>query len=785
MIRIVADFDHLVKETDGVIISKIADYVPAYARVLEASVNKEDLTVYIQLPAVEHWFRQMSERYQDGSFVFERIDARKRLEQLWGIPVPETVAPSDIVEAGLLDLEIEPNLGDQFDDVLLEVFYDPVYTGREFPFSKLVDLLDAYDEKKWKRNERVRLAYRAYSNRLEGWKTRAKSQERQELINRIASDPDSLRRGLMRYKVLQSYKELGHKLMGRDYALFEALNLNLIQLPVDERSVPEVVTQVTYVLKGFDQPASKEEMQALIACVSGYLMVEFEIIEGAFRKSPELLTSELVHVLEDKFEPLQHRLGKSIARLRGLVRPEKPSTPDKTWDLEHMLDWATQKYLPYQSWCDANGIVDETLYALADVFAEWLYDNWHELHANSRRLVFNVLPNHARLLKQDGSVNLILVIDNLGWTLVSTLQDLFQEHGFYRKHAEPYLSMLPSETEISKKCLLAGSPTYQGIDNKSYTAIIEKGWVPYFNTAEFRYLSDPGKLDSLRSIDAQTYVVNYRAVDTALHMSSAQLGLPHHQHIHNLLVGFVETVVDFVKRHDLENKVKIHIVTDHGSMRIPEQVPNELDRDNFKGPDFPNTSHRYVAVSNTRFEKLPDNLRADCFFISSTEFGNPVHYLCARRASRFLATNDTFYVHGGLSPEEVVVPYLVFEAEKVLVQDLTALLVRNQFRYRTETVELELGNPNEYAAENIYITTLNSNFEMEPQKVEWLNQQTKVTLHLRGLFKQTPNPEERTSLSFLIRYECHGEKHTQTVKLPIEMRAMVELRDTSIFDDLD
>jgi len=58
-----------------------------------------------------------------------------------------------------------------------------------------------------------------------------------------------------------------------------------------------------------------------------------------------------------------------------------------------------------------------------------------------------------------------------------------------------------------------------------------------------------------------------------------------------------------------------------------------------------------------------------------------------------------------------------------------------------------------------------------------------MLLQMRGLVKQTPNPEEKTSLSLVIQFECHGEKCTQTVKLPIEMRAMVVVKDTSIFDD--
>jgi hypothetical protein len=98
---------------------------------------------------------------------------------------------------------------------------------------------------------------------------------------------------------------------------------------------------------------------------------------------------------------------------------------------------------------------------------------------------------------------------------------------------------------------------------------------------------------------------------------------------------------------------------------------------------------------------------------------------------------------------------------------------------------MEIGNPNEVAVENITITSLNSNLELEPQRVEWLESQTKISINLRGLFKQTLNPDELNSISFLIRYDCRGDKQTQRVKFPIEMRKMVELRDTSLFDDLD
>ena len=126
----------------------------------------------------------------------------------------------------------------------------------------------------------------------------------------------------------------------------------------------------------------------------------------------------------------------------------------------------------------------------------------------------------AAELKHPGWVNLVLVIDNLGWSFTELLRGLFQERGYYLTSAEPYLAMAPSETEISKKCLLSGAVGYQAMDDKTYKGIIEKGWVPYFNDTAFRYISDIGRLSEVETIDAAAYVVNYLAVDRALHHSA-------------------------------------------------------------------------------------------------------------------------------------------------------------------------------------------------------------------------------------------------------------------------
>ncbi|KPL79361.1 hypothetical protein ADN01_14445 [Levilinea saccharolytica] len=558
--------------------------------------------------------------------------------------------------------------------------------------------------------------------------------------------------------------------------------MQLEDLKVEESKIPETILQVTYFLNN-QQPQNSDDLVTLLDRTSGLLSVEFETIQKHLRDHPDWITPELMDQIEEKFSGLSRRLARKIAALRGLIRPPKPGYPELDWDVDTMLSWATESYLPYQAWCNAHDQFDPDLYAVGDRFSEWLMQNWDDVHANSKRMVFNILPNKAVDLKRTGVTNLVLVIDNLGWAFSEMLRDLFRDKGYFLASAEPYLAMLPSETEISKKCLLAGAVGYQAIDDKTYKGMIEKGWVPYFSDHAFRYISDIGSLSAIETIEAATYVVNYLAVDKALHKSADEIGMPHRDHIHHLLEKLVENTILFIEKHGLQENIRIHVVSDHGSTRIPATVQNDLDPAFFKTNGFEARSHRYVTVSSERFTGLADNLKLDCFFLPANDFMNPDNVLCARRSNRFLPTDKDFYIHGGLLPEEIIVPYLVFEPATVSTQDLTVLLKKNQYRYRMETIELEIGNPNDSAVEQVQVSLLNGNVESEPVRIALLNGKKNMAVQIKARFKVTSILEEQNSLHIRVWFHAHGEQHTFDVQPKIIMKKMIEEKSTNVFDD--
>jgi hypothetical protein len=782
MIKIGLDSGNLLRDVGDISISDVSDYPQTYERLLKFVQQNRNALVIVRQQAVYQWLRNLSTRYPQGTFVFETFDARNALEQKWSLSLPLDLRNEEITNNGLLQLELQPQPGQSFEDILLVHFFNPLLASKTFPFTQLPQLLQGIDVEHWKTNRRTPLLARVLHNRIEEWKSKARSSEQRQLIDLFSDDPALLQELLMQYRVLHSYPRIGESLLGNLYPTFALLKLQLQDLEMNEARIPHVVSQVTYYLN-VQSPQSAEELSALIAQVSGLLYVEYETIESHLFDHPEWLSSVMIDQVEVKFAALSRRLGRRLTELRGQIRPAKPHNPNIAWSVDQMLDWATNSYLPYQAWCGNQAQFDKDIYAIGDQFSDWLMTNWNDFHANSRRMVFNILPNIATELLRRDRVNLVLVIDNLGWSFAETLRDLFQQKGFYLLGTEPYIAMLPSETEISKKCLLSGSAGYTSIDDRTYKGMLERGWVPYFGENTIRYISDIGSLGSVENIDANTYVVNYLAVDKNLHRSSDEIGMSHRKHIRHLLEGLVENVSDFVNGHALGDRIRIHVVSDHGSTQIPAEMPNDIDPSFFKQTGFDARSHRYLEVSNERFSTLADNLKLDCFFLPANDFYLPANVLCARRSNRFLSVDKDVFVHGGLLPEEVIVPYMTFEPATVRLQNLDLLLKKNQFRYRLEILELEIGNPNEAAVEQVQVSVLNGNVEWDFETIPLLNGHRNLVRQASARFKPTTLPEDQTLLSLRVRFRCRGEAHAFDVRLPIIMRKMVEEKSGNIFDD--
>jgi hypothetical protein len=193
-----------------------------------------------------------------------------------------------------------------------------------------------------------------------------------------------------------------------------------------------------------------------------------------------------------------------------------------------------------------------------------------------------------------------------------------------------------------------------------------------------------------------------------------------------------------------------------------------------------------VAVRTKKFTELPDNLKEDCFFIEQERFGSDRHYLCARRGNHFSNFIKNCYIHGGITPEEVIVPHIIFKKILSSIKDIELRLLKTQYRYKLERIELEITNPNGYSVTNIVVKINTPNVDSETYYLDFIDGKRKTSFFIQGRFTRGLNSSDIKNLNFIISFECNG-KSFQNIKitLPIKMKSMFTLKDQTIFDDLE
>jgi len=762
---------------DHILVEAIADYVPAYARMAEALHAGRPLTVVVRHSTCAAWLRAAQEKYGPERIQVQEITCRGRLAELWGVEVSAWVSDEAIARSGLLDVPLQAQPGQRFEDVVLEAFYSPFLAYDRLPMPYLADLLTSYDPERWASADRRPLVKEVLARRLQAWTEAATSPGEQLLVEGLQRDPVALARKLALVKVLAGYPpQVGQRILGPKYNPLAALNLDLGGLPVREADIADGIDQVRVHLNTLAHTLPPSQaLSAILEQTSGYLVAEFEALQALLKSGEVAVDTSLIRQVQQRFAPIHDHLEQELADLALLVTPPRPPHPDLdgNWTADDWLDWAVEHYLPYRFWLEEIGQYDEEIAAQADAYAEWLYANYPALRLTYPRMVYQGLLTLRDRLAGPAPI-LIVVADNLNDKFHPDLARYLQAQGFFAGQSTPHLAMLPSCTEVSKKCLFTGQP--EPFRGTAYEKPALAAWEPALGGRRVRYLSGIGALRSVKRREHDVYFLNYTPVDQALHDDERQTGVPTGVAVRQRLRALAADVRAFAERIGAERDLVVIVVSDHGSTRIPAKAPNPIDR-HFYAARVDDRHHRYVTISDEELAALPDNVRFECYVFERERFDLPANYLAARSTYRFAEAGEGIYVHGGLSPEETIVPLTVFTPAAVAPKPLTVRLLADEFRYGVKSlVRLELVNPNRYACQEVHVEVLNSNIEAAPVVVGDLDALSQAEVQIEARIRRSG--EDLTALQVRVTYRFLDQPHSQTEELPIKMKRIM----TTTFD---
>jgi hypothetical protein len=756
-------------------ISKVVDYVPAYREIVEALRRDESLTVSIEREArvCEAWLKRMAQQRGERHFKFINVTPRSRLAERWNVEVPTWVSDRDIQQTGLLNEPVSVRPGESFQDAVLRYFYSPHLTHPRLPMLQIVDLLNDLMGSLPESGRETRLLQRVYRRRLDRWMDAARSEGERLLVQLLRDALDELYKTVVRFKVLRGYPpRVGQRAMEERFDQLRTLDLNLTGLTIVEEDIPEAVDQIkVHLSQKVQGEASVDLVETLLAQVSGELEVEFQALHRLIVERDIPVGRSLVNRVCERFAPIRRRVMDEMEKLALHVPPDRPNPPDPDdeWDAHRWIQWAVEAYLPYRFWLEETERHDEEVANYGAAYADWLAEHYQQLRPTFPHTVYRALHNQMAHLDGDGPV-LFVVIDNFNYKFLDHLERRLEDAGFYCSERTPYLAMLPTCTEVSKKCLFTGSP--EPFEATGYERPIRNAWQRRLEGRRLRYLSYLGALKETQAREHDVYFLNHTLVDEALHRSEKELGISHAKAVRRRLGDLVEAIEMFARYIGAERELTVIVCSDHGSTRIPAEAANLIDQA-FYEERLDDPHHRYIAVSDDGMDALPDNVDFECYRFRRKVFGLNTNYVVARGYGRFKETDETAYVHGGLTPEETIVPLSVFQPVVEAPKALTVRLLEDDFRYGTKaTIHLELVNVNPYPCLDLRVEVLDENVDCEPSELEALGGHEDIELNIPARIWR--RDEKVTNLRLQVSYQALGERRQQVEVLAITMSSMME-----------
>ena len=336
---------------------------------------------------------------------------------------------------------------------------------------------------------------------------------------------------------------------------------------------------------------------------------------------------------------------------------------------------------------------------------------------------------------------------------------------------QPYFSMLPSETAVSKKCLMAGEPEPVDIPTGGYDQLIVKAWKDHFSNIPMKYLASVSELSKLEKLSDSVYFLNYLPIDTTYHSDETETGMPHRDSIKAKLEALVAQINEFCHKHQAEEKLNVFICSDHGSTKISPEYPHAIHKQDYKGRVIA-PGHRFVEINDKELEQLPPERLQECYVMKRKLYGFEKNYLIAKGYSHFAGIKASSYVHGGLSPEETIIPLMHFKKMAWVLQKPVLLLLKKELRYTVRSsLLLELSNANEHPLTSLMLQVITPGIECDPifveqiegHSVEKLEMKCRVPVSLKGL--------ERIEIS--LQAECKGTSFKETYSFDIVMKQLM------------
>jgi hypothetical protein len=540
--------------------------------------------------------------------------------------------------------------------------------------------------------------------------------------------------------------------------------------------------------------------QRIIQLVSSALRMgtpPLDVLFGRYPGELRALLSAGIKVNAALMQSIETRYADILAadtqlhrQLRALVIPELLAPPTATTLLQMTLpqqlrtwqEWATTSFIPYKFW------LDQVKYPMVEVlnqveeyanqYGDWLFVNYPKIIDDERILTNSNVRQRAQNLLAPANSRLIwLIIDGLPDAYTSLLTTALKKHGLNKIKVEYALATLPTITAIGIPALLNGLRP----DASSFIPVKRKeALIQAYPDNEVIFSNQVRDFADALVAEADLCCLHWRELDSYQHKEDREIEGTRAEHISNELdkrIGLLAVAM----RQNPDRRTRLLISTDHGSTRC---LRNESGISNKKIKEATAEPHeRCIKLTGKLADEQLD--AKETYHLTKEMSHNQDDWIVAR-GYRYFGSNDSGYRHGGLSPEETIVPVLVAEASDLMVNDLIVSYFGTKDLELGKTlkeVRLRIQNPNAFAVElrSLSIAEDTKTSFSLPSQVE---SNGSVTLKTSFKLPSSLRPQNGyVTLNVSLEYVVQGERYTVQTTFPVPIQQANELDDFD-FDSL-
>lgn len=758
MVSVFYDKDGLYSGQKDLVVSDFAEYVDAYIQIMAAINNHKDIVVVTKNMQIYSQLEGLKDFYP-REFEKRKFSIREDFKEKYSIDIPEYIYEQDLSEDHTY-LELDFSSGESFENTVLRKYFDGFFIGNKFPFHLLPELCANLKLSEVKNKERVILR-KVFQHRIKEYEGQLSGDFEKFIYDEFIQNFESLKSVVSLYLAIRNYpREFKEDILGKDMTkCMDYFNVDGKTIEMDSSAEESYKDRATVFLND-----SNIGFVDTLKYVSGAFPFELDIV---LNKKKNLSSEDIEEILK-KFSELFEKNSAEKDRVLMLQTPVELSNPEGIDTVAGWMKWSLENYLPYKFWLELSGRTDKRADYYASMYGDWIFENYDNLINSYPDMMYKMLPS----LKDEFVSNehsIMIILDNFNYKFVPELTEYFVRTGFIKIDEKPVLSMLPTTTAISKRAFFTGE-AYN--DNQQGYDKLVKDWSEQIGIS-MKYLPNVGALTNLTSFDEKVIFLNYLRIDEMLHEDQSCSAQSIESRIKQELKALIDLLIITLKKLGREKDTHIYFLADHGSTKITTGQINAIDPKYYK-EKAEESDYRFIAVNDDEFENTKHAIGALCYALDKNRYGTQNNFFIARGYNRFIRNELNGYVHGGITPEESIVPFLHFAFDVVQCKEPEITLGNELLRFAVSTkLSIMVKNFNEFELDDVTVTIKNSNIKYnQPEAVSVDAYGTCLVEIPDTRITKALDKKKNEKMTLKISYSANGRKHYFTTELDMPMKSV-------------